>query len=67
MKQFDVKIRISAETETEMKQKYAALKTIEEHLSVADLKTISDEIQKNPAIIGKVKKLANHPIVKNLM
>ncbi|MDD3686733.1 MAG: hypothetical protein PHE56_08195 [Bacteroidales bacterium] len=67
MRQFDAKIRISAETEEQFKEKYKALVTIENHLSVEDLKTISDEIRKNPAIIKKVKDLANNPIVRRMI
>lgn len=64
--EYILKLKIQAKDDSEKKAIGNALLTVYKHLNTDDLVHIASEIQKDPSVIRKVRKIANNPLVKKL-
>ena len=66
MPKYIIKIEIEAADTNEVQVIGKALTTIYKKVSKDDLITIAGYIEKDPNVIGKVKKIAENPLVKGM-
>lgn len=64
--EYTIKITIQAASSNEANEITKSLLTIYKHLSTEDLKIISGHIEKDPAVVQKVRNIADNPFVRKL-